>query len=91
MGTEAFPDSMQYVFNVTKQFVTGHNKFWDSAVTYAKQNGGDYNFIVDEQNFKALPNDERFWDDLFSNATKWGLKTYEQVGSYDLFREENGY
>lgn len=77
--TEAFPDSMQYVYNRTHLPVTGHNKFWDSAVVYAKQNGGDYNFIIDEQNFKALPNEERFWDDLFANSSKWGLKTYEQV------------
>lgn len=76
--TEAFPNSMQYIYNETKMPVTGHNKFWDSHVAYAKKNGGDYDFIIDETNFKALPNEERFWDDLFSNSSKWGLVTYEQ-------------
>lgn len=77
-ATDAFPDSMQYVFNRTKLSVTGHNKFWDSSVYYARQNGGAYNFIIDEQNFKGLPDDAQFWDDLFANSTKWGLRTYEQ-------------
>jgi hypothetical protein len=26
----------------------------------------------------ALPLEERFWDDLFSEAREWGLYTYEQ-------------
>lgn len=78
--TDAFPNSMQYVYNKTKMSVTGHNKFWDSRVKYAKKNGGGYDFLIDESNFKALPNEERFWDDLFANSSKWGLRTYEQVG-----------
>ena len=33
----------------------------------------------DEQNRTiALPQDQLFWDDLFANATKWGLEMYEQ-------------
>ncbi|KAK3600158.1 hypothetical protein CHS0354_012281 [Potamilus streckersoni] len=44
--------------------------------TYAKQNGGMYNFLLEE--LKGLPLDEVFWRDLFMNATKWGLILYEQ-------------
>jgi hypothetical protein len=58
--------------------VTAHNKFWDSKVSYAKENGGAYEFLIDQKNYKSLPNEQIFWDDLFLNATKWGLKTYEQ-------------
>ena len=33
----------------------------------------------DDQNRTiALPQDQLFWDDLFANATKWGLELYEQ-------------
>lgn len=59
--------------------VTAHNKFWDATVHYARQNGGAYNFIVDQANGKALPDDQGFWNDLLYNASsKWGLSTYEQ-------------
>ena len=34
---------------------------------------------MDDQNRTiALPQDQLFWDDLFANATKWGLEMYEQ-------------
>ena len=79
MPSENFPDTLEYIYNKTRLPVTGHNKFWDSKVSYARQNGGDYEFLIDAQNFKSLPAEERFWDDLFRNASKWGLKTYEQA------------
>jgi hypothetical protein len=68
-----------YVNEQTKLPVTAHNKFWDQAVQYAKQNGGSYNFLIDPTTGKALPDDQTFWNDLFANGTKWGLVTYEQV------------
>jgi hypothetical protein len=76
-----FPDTMAYVYNKTRLPITAHNKFWDQGVKYAYQNGGSYNFIIDKFTGKALPDDQSFWDDLFANGTKWGLKTYEQVKS----------
>lgn len=30
----------------------------------------------------ALPLEERFWDDLFAQAKRWGLYTYEQARRY---------
>ena len=69
---------MVYVYNKTNLPITAHNKFWDYNVEYAYQNGGRYNFILDEFTQRSLPNDQSFWMDLFSNSTKWGLKTYEQ-------------
>ena len=58
--------------------VTAHNKFWDIKVYYARQNGGNYNFILDPLSGKSLPDDYKFWQDLLFNGTQWGLKTYEQ-------------
>lgn len=69
---------MQYVYNTTKLNVTAQSRQWDWKVLYATQNGGSYNFIIDETSQNSLPNDQRFWNDLIYNATKWGLSTYEQ-------------
>ena len=85
METPKFPHSLSYIYNKTGLPVTSHNKFWDKTVRYAIQNGGKYNFVIDDLNRKSLPNDQAFWNDLFANATKWGLKTYEQDWMYRLF------
>ena len=74
-----FPDTLEYVWNKTGLPITAHNKFWDISVEYAIDNGGSYAFIIDEFGSKSLPIDQQFWMDLFANASRWGLKTYEQV------------
>ena len=79
IASAAFPDSLEYVYNASATPITAHNKFWDMSVEYAKQNGGTYDFVVDQFSRKSLPCDETFWTDLFRNGTRWGLKTYEQV------------
>ncbi|XP_071115644.1 uncharacterized protein [Haliotis cracherodii] len=73
---EVFPDGMQWLYNKTRFPISAHNRYWASDTTYAKQNGGQYSFIV--EGTKALPLDQIFWDDLLSNGRKWGLVTYEQ-------------
>lgn len=60
--------------------VSAHNRWWSDHTVYAKQNGGQYNFIVEKETSKALPLDQSFWNDLIANSTKWGLMNYEQVG-----------
>ena len=74
-----FPNTLEYVYNLTGLPITAHNKYWDYNVEYAYQNNGSYNFVLDEFTQRSLPNDQSFWMDLFANATNWGLKTYEQV------------
>ncbi|XP_048245597.1 uncharacterized protein LOC124128193 [Haliotis rufescens] len=73
---EVFPNGMQWLYNKTGLPISAHNRYWSSDTTYAKQNGGKYLFLV--ENDKALPIDQTFWDDLLSNGRKWGLMTYEQ-------------
>ncbi|XP_046561027.1 uncharacterized protein LOC124270048 [Haliotis rubra] len=73
---EVFPNGMQWLYNKTGLPISAHNRYWASDTTYAKQNGGKYAFLV--ENNKALPIDQTFWDDLISNGRKWGLLTYEQ-------------
>ena len=45
---------------------------------YSTQEGGAYQFIVEEENKRALPVDSRFWTELYHNSTPWGLEVYEQ-------------
>ena len=48
----------------------GHNRFWAVDNVYCKQNGGDYDFVVEKKgdapdfNNFAWPTEQRFWDDL---------------------------
>ncbi|XP_046337463.2 uncharacterized protein LOC124119101 [Haliotis rufescens] len=74
--SDVFPSGMEWLYNKTNLPALAHSKFWSSNNTYAKQNGGNYNFIIDGQ--KALPTEERFWTDLMSSARQWGLLVYEQ-------------
>lgn len=73
-----FPHGAAYLYNKTKLPASAHNKYWDPKVVYAKQNGGNYNFVIDSFTMKSLPDDQQFWNDLFYNSSRWGLLTYEQ-------------
>ena len=81
---DIFPHGNDYLRNQTGWPIMGHNRFWAVDNVYCKQNGGDYDFVVekkgdapDYRNF-AWPTEQRFWDDLMYNSTKWGLFMYEQ-------------
>ena len=79
-----FPNGMDSTFEKTHLPVTGHNRWWSDTTTYAKQNGGKYDFIIQKESSgtavpeTALPTTIEFWRDLFANSTSWGLKVYEQ-------------
>ncbi len=84
---DIFPHGMEYVWKRTGWPVQGHNRYWASDNTYAKQNGGAYGFLVDSESGFALPNSQRFWDDLLRNSSLWGLRVYEQDWMYDEFEK----
>ena len=80
-----FPNKMEGIYESTQWLVQGHNRFWDATTNYAKQNGGNYEFLVDERpqipgdkKRYALPIEQDFWNDLMRDAHIWGLTTYEQ-------------
>lgn len=73
---DVFPDGLEYMFKTTNMPVALHSKYWSIDNTYAKQNGGKYDFIID--GIGALPLQAEFWEDLFNNASKWGMFMYEQ-------------
>ena len=63
--------------------IMGHNRFWAVDNVYASQNGGGYEFVVEKKGDEdgrnyAWPMEQRFWDDLLYNSSKWGLFMYEQ-------------
>lgn len=59
--------------------VTTSCSYWSADNIYATQNGGNYQFYIDEDTSTAVPLGQQLWEDLFKNATLWGLRTYEQV------------
>ena len=56
-------------------------RYWDKAVAYARQNGGDFDFDIDGAGGSmAVPLEARFWTWLLTSKAKaWNLATYEQV------------
>jgi len=72
---DVFPDGLQAVHEAIQMPFVAHNRYWDPTTPYAKQNGGQYEFIMDRY---AMPTEEQFWIDLFRNASEWGMRVYEQ-------------
>ena len=73
-----FPSGMSSVYEKTSLPVVAHNRWWCNETDYAKRQGGDYDFVFNDETGTAVPTDLRFWDDLFANSTTWGLSVYLQ-------------
>lgn len=74
-----FPNDFLGLYQKTKLPIGCHNRYWDNDTTYAKYNGGKYNFIPDSSSGCAVPDDQQFWIDLFQSTQKWGkFILYEQ-------------
>ncbi|XP_071097695.1 uncharacterized protein [Haliotis cracherodii] len=71
-----FPHGLQFLHKKIGLPIAAHNRYWSRNATYAKQNGGKYNFVVGD--LISLPDDQSFWDDFFKKAKGWGLILYEQ-------------
>jgi len=75
---DIFPDGNVGFWKKTRWPTQLHNRMWSPDTTYAKQNGGKYNFIIDGSKV-AVPDDQQFWNDLIGNKTKEaGAFMYEQ-------------
>ena len=75
-----FPDGIKYISDKTKWPIGAHNRYWSKKTPYAKQNGGNFTFVMGEK--AAVPDDPMFWDYLLSQAKGWGLFLYEQDWLY---------
>ena len=73
-----FPHGLDYLYNQTGWPIQGHNRYWGTDVSYAKQNGGDWDFIIEEHNKHSIPTQQAFWDFLMETSRQWGLRVYEQ-------------
>ena len=76
--TDIFPNGTDYVSKMTGWPIVAHNRFFSTDNVYAKQNGGNFDFIIDKGDI-ALPDDPLFWQYLLSTSrNEWNLWTYEQ-------------
>lgn len=73
---DIFPNGIEAVQKYTRWPISAHNRYWAVDNVYAKQNGGNYNYVISP--LVAVPNDTMLWKDLMKNASKWGLTMYEQ-------------
>ena len=72
-----FPNGIDAVVEKTGWPIMAHNRYWSADTDYAKQNGGNFDFIIDGN--LALPNDSSFWQYLLSSSKlQWDLFVYEQ-------------
>jgi hypothetical protein len=55
---DIFPNGMCDLYNKTQWPVVAHNRFWAPDTTYAKVNGGKWDFIVEPENNLAIPNEQ---------------------------------
>ena len=87
---EVFPSGLEAFVTATGWRTQLHNRYWSSDTTYAKQNGGAYDFIVEPLNQLAIPAEGAFWDDLLRNASRrFGMAVYEQDWLYNEFNGLN--
>lgn len=69
---DVLPSGLSSLFAKLGLHFVAHNRFWAPDNVYRDS----YRFLVGART--ALPLEPRFWDDLFEEATKWGLRVYEQ-------------
>jgi hypothetical protein len=81
---DALPLGLPRLHNDTQWPLILHNRWFSCRTSYAKDNGGAYDFLLEPESMPgaqgaAMPLSQAFWDDLLGNAQReWGLITYEQ-------------
>jgi hypothetical protein len=87
-----FPDGLKTFANKTQWKFQMHNRFWADDNVYAKQNGGKYDFMIDDSTKYAMPLEQDLWDDLIANKTEGGipLSVYEQDWLYNEWQGVGG-
>eukprot|EP00731_Ephydatia_muelleri_P018789 Em0011g829a len=81
-----FPNGIDNVVQKTGWPILAHNRYWSADTDYAKQNGGQYDFVIEGD--YALPNDSSFWQFLLSSSQRdWDLWVYEQDWLYTIYND----
>ena len=52
--TSIFPNGIDAVYDKTEWPIVAHNRYWSANTDYAKQNGGDWDFIVEPNSHGGL-------------------------------------
>ena len=65
---DVFPNGLENLYVKTGLKVVAHNRYWSTDNVYASQNGGIYHFIIENDTKRALPQDNKFWVDLFTGT-----------------------
>ncbi|XP_076436393.1 uncharacterized protein LOC143275932 isoform X2 [Babylonia areolata] len=73
---QIFPHGLRNLSATLKLPIAAHNRYWSVNTTYAKQNGGQFDFFIGHQ--LSLPIGQEFWDWLMQSSVEWGLVLYEQ-------------
>eukprot|EP00051_Salpingoeca_urceolata_P033171 m.19308 g.19308 ORF g.19308 m.19308 type:complete len:807 (-) comp5917_c0_seq1:58-2478(-) len=76
-----FPSGLAYMYKHTGWPVVAHNRAWSKDNVYAKQNGGDFEFLMSKDltgETIALPLHLEFWDYLFGHVKTWGCLSNQQ-------------
>lgn len=82
-----FPHGLEAFQKQTGWRTQMHNRHWSRDNIYAKQNGGTYDFILEDT--LGIPTDQRLWDDLIANKTSAGITVYEQDWMYNEWQGLN--
>lgn len=78
---QVFPNGLNEVQQKSGWTFAAHNRYWSGSTDYADENGGKYHFIIEKDELNrsiSLPQDSRFWAQLFQDSKSWGLEMYEQ-------------
>ena len=79
---EFFSEGFPVVTQRTGWQLVAHNRYWSADTPFAQQNGGQYEWVV--QANSSMPIDVRFWNDLFTNRSSWGLSMLFQDWLYTV-------
>ncbi|GFN77542.1 non-lysosomal glucosylceramidase [Plakobranchus ocellatus] len=75
---DVFPKGINELQDRLHLPLVAHNRYWSVDTTYAKQNGGHFDFFIG--NNLSLPVSQIFWQYLLGHAKEeWGLIVYEQI------------
>jgi hypothetical protein len=57
---DIFPHGLAALQQQLEWQIVAHNRWWSNSTDYAKRNGGAFEFIIDDEQASALPQDDAF-------------------------------
>ncbi|KAK7491665.1 hypothetical protein BaRGS_00017118, partial [Batillaria attramentaria] len=66
---DIFPHGLKALHSDLQLPIAAHNRYWSKNTTYAKQNGGQFDFFIGQN--LSLPTSQAFWDWLLKTSSEW--------------------